>query len=51
MYGKPRGVLIELPDEQKHVQPAKARPINKQKRREMLRECLLGNQKPKNMHN
>ena len=44
-------MLIEQQDEQKHVQPAKRRPINMQKRVEMLGECLLRNQKSKNMYN
>ena len=40
-----KGVLIEEPKAQKHAQPDKGRQINKRKRREMLEECFLSNQK------
>ena len=45
-----KGVVIEQ-QEQKHIQPAKGRPVNKYKRMEMLKECLFSHQKCKNMHN
>ena len=46
-----KGVLIEQSKAHKQVQQAKGWPTNKEKRREMLKECLLSNQKRKNMHN
>ena len=44
-----KGVFIEQPGGQKHAQPAKGLPINKQKRIEMLEECLLSNHKQKHV--
>ena len=41
-------VLIEQSEVQKYPQPAKRRPINKQKRAETLKEYLLSYQKRKN---
>ena len=49
--GNAKEVLIEQPELRKHAHPAKGRPINKQKRMDTLKECLLTNKKPENMHN
>ena len=46
-----KGVLIEQQEEQKHIEPAKGRPVNKHKHMETLKWCLLSGQKCKNMHN
>ena len=51
MWRNAKGVLIEQSEAQKHAQPAKGWPINKEKQIQMLKECLLSNQKRKNMHN
>ena len=45
MHINAQGVLIEQSEVQKHVQPAKGWAINKQKRTEALKECLLSSQK------
>ena len=44
-------MLIVQPEEQKHAQPAKVWPINKQKRMETLKKCSLSNHKRENMKN
>ena len=49
--GNTKELLIEQPEEQKHAQPVKGWPINKQKRRPKLKECLSKSQKRENMHN
>ena len=46
-----KGVLIEQQEGQKHIEPAKGRPENKDKHMETLKECLFSYQKRKNMHN
>ena len=46
-YVGAKGVLIEQQEEQKHIQPAKGRPMNKHKCMETLKEWLFSNQKRK----
>ena len=42
-----KGVLIEQQEGQKHIEPAKGRPENKDKHMETLKECLFSYQKRK----
>ena len=51
MQRNAKGVVIEQLNAPKHAQTAKRWPISKQERRVTLIECLLINQKRKDMHN
>ena len=50
MLSKAKRVFIEHPKLRKHAQPGKGRPMDMQKHREELKQCLLTIQELENMH-